>query len=236
MSRTVEICVADMAGARAAAAGGADRVELCADPASGGATPSLGLIRRVAEYLVIPAHVLIRPRGGDFVYDHDEVGIMLDDIAAARDLGAAGVVLGALRIDGAIDVGTTARLIDHARPLNVTFHKAFDLVPDSQEALEKLVRLGADRVLTSGGSGPVRENLPAIRSLVKQAAGRIAVMAGGAIVESDLPGLLDLTEVQEIHLGSGVTGPAPPTGPFGSRPAPVAAERVRTIVRLVRSS
>ena len=236
MPRAVEICVTDIASARAAMAGGADRIELCADLASGGITPSVGLIKSVVRNLAIPTQVLIRPRGGDFVYDHDELAVMLVDIAAARDLGAAGVVLGALRQDGTIDVGTTARLIDHARPLSVTFHKAFDLTPDSKEALENLVRLGVDRVLISGGPGPVRDNLAALRSLVKQAAGRIVVMAGGSIAERDLPGLLDETGVHEIHLGSGVTGPAPDPGPFGSKPTPVEPERVRRVVSLVRSS
>jgi copper homeostasis protein len=236
MPRLVEICVTDMPSARAAAAGGADRVELCADMASGGITPSVGLMRRVVPYLVIPSHILIRPRGGDFVYDHDEVTVMLDDIAAARHLNAAGVVLGALRIDGTIDVGTTARLIDHARPLSVTFHRAFDLVPEPREALENLVRIGVDRVLTAGGSGPARDNIAALRSLVRQAAGRIAVMAGGSIREDDLPGLLDATGVEEIHVGSAVAMADAVPGPFGSRAATVEPELVRRIVRLVHSA
>jgi copper homeostasis protein len=236
MPRAVEICVTDLAGARAASIGGADRLELCADLASGGITPSLGLMRLVVRSLSIATHILIRPRGGDFVYDHDEVRIMLDDIASARDLGAAGVVIGALRTEGTIDVGTTTRLIEHARPLSVTFHKAFDLVRDRRAALEDLIRIGVDRVLTAGGPGAARDNLAALRSLTQHGAGRIVVMAGGSITESDLPGLLDATRVEEIHVGSGVTGQAAEAGPFGSRRAPVEAERVRRIVQLVRSS
>jgi copper homeostasis protein len=236
MPRTLEICVTDTAGARAAEAGGADRLELCADLASGGITPSYGQIRQVVRSVEIPTHVLIRPRGGDFVHDPDEVGVMLDDLSAARDLGAAGIVLGVLRIDGTIDVGTIARLIDHARPLSVTFHRAFDLVSDPHDALEDLIRLRVDRVLTAGGPGPARENVAAMRSLVKQAAGRIAVIAGGSIADSDVPGLLEATGVEEIHVGSAVTVSASEAGPFGSRPAVVEAERVRTIVRLARSS
>ena len=235
MPRAVEICVTDTAGARAAAAGGADRVELCADLASGGVTPSFGQIRQVVRTVVIPVQVLIRPRGGDFVFDSDEVAAMLDDIASVRDLGAAGVVLGALRIDGTIDVDTTARLMAHARPLSVTFHRAFDLVPEPLEALEKLIRLGVDRVLTAGGLGSARDNITALRTLVRQAAGRIVVMAGGSIREDDLPDLL-ATGVEEIHVGSAVVIADAAPGPFGSRPTVVEPERVRRIVRLVRSS
>ncbi len=236
MARLVEVCVTDTPGARAAAAGGADRVELCSDPASGGITPSYGQIRHVVHLVEIPVHVLIRPRGGDFVYDADEIAMMLDDIAVARDLDAAGVVAGALGRDGAIDLETTARLADRARPLSVTFHKAFDLATDPRDGLEKLIRLGIDRVLTAGGPGPVRENLAALRYLFQQTAGRIAVLAGGSISAGDLPGLLDATGIEEIHVGSGVTGPAPQPHAFGSRPAPVEVERVRTIMCLVRSS
>ncbi len=192
-------------------------------------------MRRVVPSLAIPTHILIRPRGGDFAYDSDELAVMLDDIAAARDLKAAGIVLGALRADGTIDVATTARLIDRARPLFVTFHRAFDLVTDPHEALDDLLRLGVDLVLTSGGPGPARENLTRLRYLVDRAAGRIAVMAGGSISENDVPALLDSTGVEEIHFGSSVTLPTLSSGPFGSRPAAVDPERVRRIVRLVHS-
>jgi copper homeostasis protein len=236
MPRVVEICVTDTAGARAAEAGGADRVELCADLASGGITPSFGLIQSVVNAVKIPVHVLIRPRPGDFAYDPDEVAIMISDIGAARRLGAAGVVLGVLLRDGSLNIHTTSILVDHARPLCVTSHKAFDLARDPRQALETLIHLRLDRVLTSGGPGPARDNAARLRSLVEQAAGRIAVMAGGSIAEGDLPGLLDETGVAEIHVGSGVTGPAPEPGPFGSRAAPVESERVRRVVSLVHTS
>jgi copper homeostasis protein len=236
MPRLVEICVTDVASARAAAEGGADRVELCAELASGGITPSVGMIGRIVRNLAIPVHVLIRPRGGDFVHDFDEIGVMLDDINAARAAGAAGVVLGVLTAESRLDAVETARLADSARPMSVTFHKAFDLVRDAAEALDLLIALGIDRVLTSGGPGAARDNVSTLRSLVRQAAGRIAIMAGGSIAERDMPGLLDATGLEEIHLGSGVTGPAPTAGPFGARPAPVESGRVRRIVRLVRPS
>lgn len=234
MPRTVEICVADHASARAASEGGADRIELCADLASGGITPSFGLMTHVIGEAPIPVHVLIRPLGGDFVVDDEELLIMALDIDVARSLGARGVVLGALRPNASIDAESTARLVDHARPLSVTFHKAIDLVADPLAALDMLAKLGVDRVLTSGGLGPARANVATLRAMVERADGRLVVMVGGGIAEPDLPGLLDATGIEEVHLGSGVMGASPPPGPFGIRPAPVEAERVRRIVRLVR--
>lgn len=230
----VEICVSDVASARAAAEGGADRVELCADFASGGITPSAGLIGEALARAGVPIHVLIRPRAGDFVFDPEEVAVMLRDIETARFLGASGVVVGALAPDGTIDQPILSRLAASARPLSLTFHRAFDLVPDPLAALDGLASLGIDRVLTSGGPGPARDNLPSLRAIVDHADGRIGVMAGGGIAESDLPELVRRTGVGAIHLGSGVTGSGPRSGPFGQAPAPVEAARVRRIVGLVR--
>lgn len=234
MPRAVEICVSDFASAVAARDGGADRVELCVDLASGGLTPSLGLMTRVLQGAGLPAHVLIRLRGGDFTANPDELTILRLDIGAARRLGASGVVLGVLRPDATIDVDAMRPLLDAARPMSVTFHKAIDLVPDPLAAIETLAALGVDRILTSGGPGPARQNVATLRAMVDRAAGRIVVMVGGGIAESDLPGLLDATGMAEVHLGSGVTGPPPPMGPFGARPAPVEAERVRRVVALVK--
>lgn len=236
MLRTVEICVSDPASARAASEGKADRIELCADLASGGITPSFGLMTQVIGESPIPVHVLIRPRGGDFVVDRDEQIMMALDIDIARGLGAVGVVFGALRPDATIDAGTTARLVDHARPLSVTFHKAIDLVPDPLAAIDTLATLGVDRVLTSGGAGPARDNVATLRAMAERSRGRLALMVGGGIRESDLPGLLIATGIDEVHLGSAVARAAPLPGPFGMRPAPVEAERVCRIVRLVKSS
>jgi copper homeostasis protein len=234
MPRSVEICLTDFASAVASARGGADRIELCADLASGGLTPSLGLMTRVIADSGLPTHVLIRPRAGDFVYDPDEIASMALDIDAASRLGASGVVLGALRPDRTIDAEILETLIARARPMSVTFHKAIDLVPDPLDAIETLIRLGVDRVLTSGGPGPARANVAALCAMARHASGRLIVMAGGGIEADDLPGLLDATGIEEVHLGSGVTGPAPSPGPFGARPAAVEVEQVRRIVRLVK--
>jgi copper homeostasis protein len=232
MRRRLEICLTDFASAQAAREGGADRVELCADLASGGITPSAGMIARVASMVGIETHVLIRPRGGDFVYDHDETAIMLEDIDYVKSTGGAGVVIGALRDDGRIDRETSARLIERARPLHVTFHKAIDCTPCPLVTLDHLISLGVDRVLTSGGPGPCRDNLASLRRMVEHAAGRIVIMAGGGIRAEDLPELID-AGLSDFHLGSGVTGASPVAEAFGSRPARVETDRVRTIVDLL---
>lgn len=234
MPRAIEICVTDIASAAEAAEGGADRIELCADLSSGGITPSLGAMTRVIAECGVPTHLLVRPRGGDFVYDADELAAMAVDVETALRLGASGVVLGALRPDGTIDVDAMADLIARARPMSVTFHKAIDLVTDPLAALDVLAGLGVDRVLTSGGLGPARANVATLRAMVRRAAGRLIIMVGGGIVETDLPGLLDASDIEEVHIGSWVTGLAPVAGPFGARPAPVEAERVRRIVRQVK--
>jgi copper homeostasis protein len=182
--------------------GGADRVELCADLSVGGVTPAPGEVAEACRLLAIPVHVLIRPRGGDFVYSADELALMEQDIEVARAHGAAGVVVGANRADGTIDAPALARLVARARPLSVTYHKAFDVLRDPVEALRELSRLGVDRVLTSGQAATARAGLPVLADLVRQGA-RTAVMAGGQIREEDLPDLL-AAGVREIHVGSAV--------------------------------
>jgi copper homeostasis protein len=192
------------------------------------------MMTRVVAEAGIPTQVLVRPRGGDFILDAEELAEMLLDVELARRLGAAGVVIGALTPDATVDVPAMTRLIVAARPLSVTFHKAFDLLADPLTALDTLARLGVDRVLTSGGPSPARANLDQLRRSVVYAAGRLVVMAGGGIAEGDVPNLLDATGVEEVHLGSGVAGPAPTPDVFGSRPALIAVERVRRVVRLVK--
>ena len=174
-----EICVDSVAGIRAAKAAGAARVELCGDLLEGGTTPSLGMIREARKIAGVGLNVMIRPRGGDFLFDEDEFAIMEADIDAAKTEDADGVVIGLLTADGAVDVKRTRELIARARPLSVTFHRAFDMTPDPFEALETLVGLGVDRVLTAGQEASVLEGLPLIAELVRRAGGRIIVMPGG---------------------------------------------------------
>jgi copper homeostasis protein len=240
MSRSVkvEICVGDLESALEADRGGADRVELCDNLAVGGTTPSAGAIAEACARLSIPVHVLIRPRAGDFLPSEPELAAMRRDIDTARSLGASGVVLGVLRPDATIDRETTATLAERARPMSVTFHRAFDQVLDPALALETLIALGIDRVLTSGCHPTALEGIDVLRRLVEQARHRINILAGGRIALENLAKIFVQTGVPEVHLGSAVTRAVPgtmnqpPADGFNlSRPA-VDAARVRQIVEL----
>jgi copper homeostasis protein len=207
MKLMLEACVAGVESALAAQQGGADRVELCEDLAVGGVTPSAGVIAVACRALEIPVHVLIRPRGGDFLYSEWEFEVMRRDLETAQALGAAGIALGLLRADGSVDRERTARLVEAARPLRVTFHRAFDLVREPHRALEELIALGVDRILTSGRSPTAREGLARLGDLARSAAGRIGIMAGGQVREDDLLAIL-AAGLREVHAGSALrTGP-----------------------------
>ncbi len=206
-----EVCVDSVSGAAAAEAGGADRIELCAGLVEGGITPSSGMMALVCERFSIDTVVLIRPRGGDFLYTGEEFEVMLRDTAAAREAGAYGVATGVLTADGRVDPERTARLIAAARPLRVTFHRAFDMTRDPRKALETLIELGVDRVLTSGRKRTVPEGLELIRELVGQAAGRISVMPGGGVRESNVRRILELTGAGEVHFTAFLSRESPMT-------------------------
>ena len=201
MALLVEVCVQGIEAAIAAQNGGAGRVELCEDIAVGGVTPGAGVIGVARERLAIPVHVLIRPRGGNFVYTDAEFDVMRRDSELVKTLGAAGVVLGILHEDGSVDLRRTSRLIDDARPLSITFHKAFDETSDPFTALEQLIDLGVERVLTAGGKPLVSEGLDRLAELARKAKGRIIVMPGGRIRLDDVPALVALG-FEEIHVGS----------------------------------
>jgi len=186
----------------AAQAGGADRVELCDNLLEGGTTPSAGCIKVARRGLKIGLQVIIRPRGGDFLYTPQELEVMREDIRTAKDLGADGVVIGCLTADGDIDQARTAELIELARPLNVTFHRAFDMCQDPQQSLEELVKLGVDRVLTSGQEASCLEGLELLAALQRQAAGRIIVMPGGGITPRNIQKIVAGTGVSEVHLSA----------------------------------
>ncbi|GIV79153.1 copper homeostasis protein CutC [Litorilinea aerophila] len=212
----VEVCVESVESALAAQAGGAHRVELCANLFEGGTTPSAGMIRLTRAQIQIGLFVMIRPRGGDFCYTPLEFEVMRQDIALAKELGADGIVLGILHPDGTIDEDRTAALMEEAAPLPVTFHRAFDLTPDASAALETLIRLGVPRVLTSGQESSALEGSELLAQLVQQAAGRIGIMAGGGITERNVRRIVSLTGVQEIHL-SGRSAVAAPVQVTNSR-------------------
>ena len=198
----VEICVDSAAGALAAQQGGADRVELCDNLLEGGTTPSAGCIKVARRALKIGLHVIIRPRGGDFLYNEEEMEVMREDIRLARGLGADGVVIGCLTAEGEVDRARTVELIALARPLKVTFHRAFDMSRDPRQALEALIALGVERVLTSGQEATCLEGLEVIAALREQAAGRIIVMPGGGITPANVQRIVAATGVTEVHLSA----------------------------------
>ena len=199
----VEAGVATVGSALGAASAGAGRLELCADLVEGGVTPSVGMLVGVRERVRLPLFVLIRPRGGDFLFDGDEREVMLRDIAEAGARGADGVVIGALDPGGRVDEALTRRLAEAARPMAVTFHRAFDLVRAPARELETLIGLGIERVLTSGQAPSALRGSEAIAALVAQAAGRITIMAGAGINEANAARIVRETGVREIHIGAG---------------------------------
>lgn len=200
MSTLIEACVDSIDSAIEAELGGADRVELCGELLQGGVTPSAGLIGGVCERIKIPVFALIRPRTGDFLYDDDELDVMLRDIEVIRSLNVEGIVIGALTRDGDIDIGTLYTLIAAAGDMNVTFHRAFDFVKDQRVALEALIELGVDRVLTSGGAPSALEGVAMLAELVDQGGSDIAILAGGGINAANAAEVVRLSGVMEVHV------------------------------------
>lgn len=206
----LEIALDDVAGAANAERAGADRIELCAGLGDGGTTPSIGLIRTVAQDLTSASlMVLIRPRAGDFVFTPAEVRVMLTDIREIRHrVPTAGFVIGALEPTGEIDVATTAALITECAGAPVTFNKAFDSTRDLARSLETLIGLGLHRVLTSGGRRVALDGADTIGQLVEQSGGRIGVIAGGSIRPHTAAALVDATGVTEVHLRAAAPRPS----------------------------
>jgi copper homeostasis protein len=199
VSVLVEAAVDTFASAVSAEAEGVHRIELCGPLHDGGTTPSAGLIARCSDELLVSVHVLIRPRTGDFVYSDDEIEIMLQDIAVAKELGADGVVIGALTVDGEVDAARMAQLIAMASPVRVGFHRAFDQARDQDEALELLVALQVDHILTSGGAPTAMAGADKIRQLVERAGDRISIIAGGSVTAENAPSLVAATGVRVVH-------------------------------------
>jgi copper homeostasis protein len=197
-----EICVDSVASVRAAETAGAQRVELCASLLEGGITPSRGMIRQARTIEGVQLHVIVRPRGGDFLFDDDEFAIMRADIATAKAEGADGVVIGLLTAEGEIDVERTRELIALSRPLSVTFHRAFDVSADPFRAIEQLIELRVDRVLTSGHEASALEGLPLIVELKQRVGERIIVMPGGGITARNVGRIVAAARPPEIHFAA----------------------------------
>jgi copper homeostasis protein len=195
----LEVCVDSMAGMRAARDGGAQRLELCSRLDLGGLTPAAELVASALAESRLPCHVMLRPRAGSFTWSANNVAAIADELEALKDSGAHGFVLGALDARRDIDTAAVRRWTELARPLPVTFHRAFDEARDLTCALDALIELGVQRVLTSGGAATAWEGRAKLRELVERAAGRIVVMPGGGVREHNARALLEATGAGELH-------------------------------------
>jgi copper homeostasis protein len=195
----MEVCANSFASALAAQRGGAIRVELCDNLPEGGTTPSYAQIAMAKKNLSIKVYPIIRPRGGDFLYSDLEFELMKTDIMTCKSLNCDGVVIGILKADGSVDMERCAELIELAAPMPVTFHRAFDMSNDLEKALEAIIGLGCERILTSGGESSALKGALMIAKLIKQAGGRIIIMPGAGVSVANIKELIQLTGATEFH-------------------------------------
>lgn len=200
MKYKLEVCLDSAESAVIADRAGADRVELCENLFGGGTTPSPGTIKITRDAVSLGLHVIIRPRPGDFCYTDTEFRVMVEDVRYCRELGVDGVVIGILREDGSVDMERNAALIREAGDMSVTFHRAFDVTRDPFRALEDIIELGCQRILTSGQEATVLEGADMIREIIARASGRIIIMPGGDITERKLEKIIRETAASEYHI------------------------------------
>ena len=195
----LEVIAFDLISCKLAERAGAHRIELCANPFEGGTTPSLGMIRMARKSTQLALFPIIRPRGGDFLYDQHEFSSMMEDIKISREEGCDGVVLGMLKADGTIDADSCHELIHHAKGMDVTFHRAFDRVPDQSTALKTAIQLGCKRILTSGGYPTALEGKEPLKKLIEASGDQITIMIGSGITSSNIKILHDYTRARAFH-------------------------------------
>ncbi len=203
----LEIAVASLERALAAERGGANRLELCENLDIGGVTPSIAFVRRVRSAVRIPIHAMMRPRAGDFIYNAAEFTRMKQEIAAIREEDVQGLVTGVLRADHSVDIERTRELVDLARPLPVTFHRAFDVATNLTKALEDVILTGATRILTSAGGATAANANEALRKLIERASSRIIILPGGGLHAGNIATVARLPGVRELHTGLGAVVP-----------------------------
>jgi copper homeostasis protein len=237
----LEICVDSLDSVLASSAAGADRIELCASLTEGGLTPSAGVLSQARALFPGEIAFMIRPRGGDFAYNPHEILAMAADIGLARDLGADAVVFGCLTPDGSLDLAAIETLLDACDGLPAVFHRAFDVCNDLPAALEILVELGFERILTSGGAPSVIEALDPIAALVRQAAGRIDILPGGGIKADQVAEIVRRTGADQIHISARTLRESPmtfrrPEIPMGAATVPGEYERRVADVGLIATA
>jgi copper homeostasis protein len=199
MSFTLEIAVFNIQSAIIAEEAGADRIELCENPADGGTTPSYGMLKTLREKIKIPVFPIVRPRGGDFLYSDEEFKVMKKDVLLIKDLGFDGVVIGLLKKNGAIDIHRTSKLVELAYPLDVTFHRAFDRAKDPEQSLEDAIICGCTRILTSGQVPKAFDGKELIKQLIQQADKRIIIMPGSGVRSNNIAEIASYTNTGELH-------------------------------------
>jgi copper homeostasis protein len=200
----LEICANSFQSAINAEQAGAHRIELCSELSVGGITPSFGLLKKVLSALTIPVNILIRPRSGDFVYSQDEFDIMKRDIELCKNLGASGIVSGILTVEGNVDNLRTKALIELAKPMDFTFHRAFDELRDPLKGLEQLIDIGVDRILTSGQQSKAEKGLESIKEFLRQANNRVKIMAGAGITAQNVSKFKAIG-IKEVHASASVS-------------------------------
>ncbi|HYS23541.1 MAG TPA: copper homeostasis protein CutC [Candidatus Eisenbacteria bacterium] len=223
----LEISVESLEAALAAARGGADRIELCGNLSAGGITPSIALMHAVREHLSIPVFVMIRPRAGDFVYSDAEFSEMRRSIVGAKESGMDGVILGILTKDHRVDVERTRELVEFAKPLPVTYHRAFDEAADLRQALEGVIQSGAKRILTSGGAKSALEGAAMLADLVEAAGERIVIVPGAGISAANIEQVAQRTGAREFHSGLSAVLP------YGSKDYRKSEDEVRKLAKQI---
>lgn len=199
-----EACVDSLSSAINAESAGADRIELCANLQEGGVTPSFATIKLVIDQLKIPVNVLVRPRSGDFLYSDVEFEVIKQDVVVCREIGVKGIVVGLLTEDGEVDYSRTKQLMELAGKMSVTFHRAFDMTRDAEKALQSLINLGVDRVLTSGQESDVYKGIATLKKLVELAGSKIIILPGGGVTENNIKEVVEKTGAKEIHASARV--------------------------------
>ena len=210
MNTEIEVCIDNLESLHNALSGGANRIELCSSLALGGLTPSFGMMKQAAKISSVPVYAMIRPRQGDFIFDNDDMLCMLEDIEACASAGLDGVVLGVLAPNGSIDMPKMHQLADKAHSLNLgmTFHRAIDQCTDYQVALEQVIALGCERILTSGIAANAEQGIHVLADMVKQADGRIDIMAGAGVNATNAKMIRSNTQVPALHLSGKSTRPS----------------------------